>query len=110
MAFTDAKDAANEKAVKNQAKAFMSWELVDWDGARFLKEDGTPFLKSDKDIPLWQNKSYPSASEDQLIALAQGSEDGVVELTLRVKVKQYTPRERITTEELFEALGIRKAN
>lgn len=110
MAFTNAKTVADEKAaVKNQAKAFISWELVNADGSELLREDGSPLLRSDKDIPLWQNKLYPSVAEDQLIALAQGSEEGYIELTLRVKVKNYIPKEKTSTEELFAALGIRRA-
>lgn len=109
--FVDAKEISETKT-KNQAKAFMSWEVVNSDGTRILDEEGNPYLRSDKDIPFWQNPNFKSVAEDTLIALAKGyaerSDGDPLELTMKVKIKPYIPKERLSPEDLFAALGIFK--
>jgi len=110
----DAKEVAEEaQAKKNQAKAFMAWEVVNPDGTPILDDEGKPQLKSDKDIPFWQNPNFKSAAEDTLIALAQqyaeNSDGDGLELTLKVKIKPYTPKPKKPLEELAALLGISKA-
>ena len=107
----DAKELSNEKTKeKNQAKAFMSWEVVSDTGERILDKEGKPVLRSDKDIPFWQNKNFKSAAEDSLIALAkqcaENNDGAALELTLKVKIKPYTPKPKADPQELAMALGL----
>ena len=95
---------------RNPAKAFMSWEVVSEDGTPILDTDGVPVLKSDKDIPFWDNANYKSASEDTLVELANKCVEAngqPLELTLKVRIKPYTPKERKSVDELLSLLGLR---
>lgn len=94
---------------RNPAKAFMSWEVVSEDGTPILDTDGVPVLKSDKDIPFWDNANYKSASEDTLVELANKCVEATgkpLELTLKVRIKPYTPKERKSVDELLSLLGM----
>ena len=109
-AFTPVEELSEQKTKeKNSAKAFMSWEVVRDDGSLILDEDDKPFLRSDKDIPLWQNPNYKSAAEDTLIALAKqfyGEYEQPLELTFKVKIKPYIPKEKTPIEDIAAKLGI----
>ena len=105
--FIETKNQANHK---NPAKAFMSWEVVAEDGTPILDADDVPVLKSDKDIPFWDNPQYKSASEDTLVELANKHLEATgkpLELTLKVRIKPYTPKERKSADELLSLLGLR---
>ena len=94
---------------RNPAKAFMSWEVVTANGSRILDADDVPVLKSDKDIPFWDNANYKSAGEDTLIELANKCVEATgqpLELTLKVKIKPYVPKERKSADELLTLLGL----
>ena len=95
---------------RNPARAFMSWEVVTADGSQILDADGVPVLKSDKDIAFWDNANYKSASEDILVELANKHLEATgkpLELTLKVRIKPYTPKERKSADELLSLLGMR---
>ena len=95
---------------RNPAKAFMSWEVVAEDGSRILDADDVPVLKSDKDIPFWDNAHYKSAGEDTLVELAHKCVEATgkpLELTLKVRIKPYVPKERKSADELLSLLGLR---
>lgn len=99
----------NKTKEKNAAKAFMSWEVVNNDGTQILGDDGKPFLRSDKDIPFWQNPNFKSAAEDTLIELAKQFDEQYekpLELVLRVKIKPYVPKERTPIEDIASRLGL----
>lgn len=98
----------NQAGHKNPARAFMSWEVVSADGSQILDANGVPVLKSDKDIPFWDNPQYRSASEDTLVELANKFEASgqPLELTLKVRIKPYTPKERKSVDELLSLLGM----
>ena len=112
MAFTpvDVRELSDNKTKeKNAAKAFMSWEVVNNDGTQILDEDGKPFLRSDKDIPFWDNPNYKSASEDILVELAKQFHEHYnkpLELTLKVKIKPYAPKEKAPIEDIASRLGL----
>lgn len=110
--FQSAKDVSDAKTKKkNQVKAYMDWEMVNPDGTRILKADGTPVLRSDKDIALWGNSGqYKSKADEQLIlgALEKDKTGEFLELTLKVRIKAYTPAPEIDTDDLFKAMGIIK--
>ena len=112
MAFTqtfkpvDVQELSNKK---NAAKAFMSWEIVETNGNPILDEDGRPCLRSDKDIPFWDNPNYKSASEDILVELAKQFHEHYnkpLELTLKVKIKPYAPKEKAPIEDIASRLGL----
>ena len=105
--FIETKNQANHK---NPARAFMSWEVVSEDGTQILDADGVPVLKSDKDIAFWDNANYKSVSEDTLVELANKHLEATgkpLELTLKVRIKPYTPKERKSADELLSLLGLR---
>ena len=101
-------ETKNQTKERNPARAFMSWEVVAEDGTPILDADGVPVLKSDKDIPFWDNPQYKSASEDTLVEMANKFEASgqPLELTLKVRIKPYTPKERKSVDELLSLLGM----
>ena len=102
-------DTKNSGKDRNPARAFMSWEVVNADGSRILDADDVPVLKSDKDIPFWDNAHYKSAGEDILVELANKHLEATgkpIELTLKVKIKPYVPKERKSADELLSLLGM----
>ena len=102
-------ETKNQAGHKNPAKAFMSWEVVADDGIPILDADGVPVLKSDKDIPFWDNPQYKSVSEDLLVELANKCVEAngqPLELTLKVRIKPYVPKERKSADELLSLLGM----
>jgi len=107
MAFTKGKEKD-----KNVVRAYMEWELVNNDGTPKLDADGVPLLKSDKDIALWGKAGqYKSKADEALIigALEKAKTEEYLEVLLKVKVKAYTPKEEISQQDLFSALGISQA-
>ena len=105
--FIETKTNANHK---NPARAFMSWEVVAEDGTPIIDADGVPVLKSDKDIPFWDNPQYKSVSEDILVELANKcveASEQPLELTYKVRIKPYVPKERKSADELLSLLGLR---
>ena len=107
--FIETKGNGNGKD-RNPARAFMSWEVVAADGTQILDADDVPVLKSDKDIPFWDNANYKSAGEDILVELANKHLEATgkpLELTLKVRIKPYTPKERKSADELLSLLGLR---
>ena len=103
-------ETKNQTKERSPAKAFMSWEVVSEDGTPILDADDVPVLKSDKDIPFWDNTNYKSASEDILVELANKCVEAngqPLELTLKVRIKPYVPKERKSADELLSLLGLR---
>jgi hypothetical protein len=72
----------NENAVtapKQQAVAFMHWEL--------LNKAGEVALKDDKGLAIFQNPKYQSDAEDRLIQLAGMQDDDVITVNARLTIR-----------------------
>jgi dihydroxyacetone kinase-like predicted kinase len=113
--FTDAAVAAKSTSKKASPKAYMSWQLADDKGNIILKENGKPMLQSENnaDLALFGIDGYSkSKAEERLIegAKAKNAEDEVLELTLKVKVKYYSPKSEEENEDyenaLWKAMGV----
>jgi len=85
------------KKDKPKAVAFLNWELE-------LKNGKT--LKSNRGFPIFQNPDYPDAKEDLLIALAKQSENGVVEVTMKVRIALNTAgdSDEVTADDIVLAV------
>lgn len=76
---------------KNSPKAFVNWEVPLKNGETF---------KSTRGLPLFQNPDYPNDREDALIKLAESKENGIVELTMKVRI--VIAKDQKKTPELSE--------
>jgi len=82
-----------KKKDKQRAAAWFNWEVA-------LANGNT--LKSDRGFPIFQNPEYPNAKEDMLVTAAGKTKNGILELTMKVRICLNAPEEStITADDLF---------
>jgi hypothetical protein len=83
----------SKKKDKQRAAAFVNWEVTTKTGI---------VVKSDRGFPIFQNPEYPNAKEDLLVAAAGQTENGILELDMKVRICLNAPVEAIVKpEDLF---------